>query len=68
MTLSTATDALGLPRPKIAYNISDYTKQGIATAFRLKKVIFKKLGAEDFTKTAANDPGGFDATIEGETE
>jgi glucose dehydrogenase len=68
VTLSTATDALGLPRPKIAYNISDYTKRGIATAFRLKKVIFNKLGAEDFTKTAPNDPGGFDATIEGETE
>jgi choline dehydrogenase-like flavoprotein len=67
VTLSSATDALGLPRPRITYNLSDYTKQGIAAAFRLKKLIFKKLGAEDFTKTADGDPVGFDQQIEGET-
>jgi glucose dehydrogenase len=67
VTLSSALDALKLPRPKIAYNISDYTKQGIATAFRLKNVIFKKLGAEDFTMTAPTDPGGFDQVIDGKT-
>ena len=63
VTLSSALDALKLPRPKITYNLSDYTKQGIATAFRLKNVIFKKLGAEDFTMTADTDPGGFDVVI-----
>jgi choline dehydrogenase-like flavoprotein len=63
VTLSSATDALGLPRPKIAYNLSDYTKQGIAAAFRLKKVIFNKLGAEDFTRTGDGDPAGFDVEI-----
>jgi glucose dehydrogenase len=68
VTLSTATDALGLQRPKIAYNISDYTKQGIVTAFRLKNVIFNKLGAHDFTKTADDDPGGFTETIDGNLE
>jgi glucose dehydrogenase len=68
VTLSSAEDALHLPRPKITYNLSDYTKQGIATAFRLKKVIFAKLGAEDFTQTADGDPAGFDQEIEGETE
>ena len=67
VTLSSATDALELPRPKIAYNISDYTKQGIAVAFRLKKLIFAKLGAEDFTQTADGDPAGFDMEIEGKT-
>jgi glucose dehydrogenase len=67
VTLSTtATDALGLPRPKIAYNLSDYTREGIATAFRLKKLIFAKLGAEDFTHTADTDPGGFNHEIDGQ--
>jgi glucose dehydrogenase len=65
--LSSATDALGLPRPKIEYNISDYTKQGIAAAFRLKNVIFKKLGAEDFTRTGDDDPAGFNMEVEGKT-
>lgn len=65
--LSSAKDALGLPRPKIAYNLSDYTKRGIAAAFRLKNVIFKKLGAMDFTQTVDGDPAGFDREIEGET-
>ena len=60
VTLSSAKDALGLPRPKITYDISDYTKQGIAAAFRLKNVIFDKLGAEDFTRTGDSDPAGFD--------
>ena len=67
VTLSSATDALGLPRPKITYNLSDYTKQGIAAAFLLKNVIFRKLGAEDFTKTLPDDPAGFDQVIEGNT-
>jgi choline dehydrogenase-like flavoprotein len=66
VTLSSATDALGLPRPKITYNLSDYTKHGIAAAFRLKKLIFAKLGAEDFTQTADRDPAGFNQEIEGE--
>jgi glucose dehydrogenase len=62
VTLSSATDALGLRRPKIAYNLSDYTKQGIAAAFRLKKLIFSKLDVtseQDFTKTADDDPAAF---------
>jgi choline dehydrogenase-like flavoprotein len=66
VTLSTATDALGLPRPKIAYDLSDYTKRGIATAFRLKKLIFAKLGAEDFTVTTPDDPAAFEMAVEGE--
>jgi choline dehydrogenase-like flavoprotein len=68
VTLSTATDHLDLRRPKITYDLSNYTKQGIATAFRLKKVIFEKLGAQDFTKTADSDPGGFTETIDGKVE
>jgi choline dehydrogenase-like flavoprotein len=67
VTLSSAKDALDLPRPKIAYNISDYTKQGLAAAFRLKNVIFNKLGAEDFTHTGDGDPAGFDQVFDGKT-
>ena len=48
-----------MPRPRIAYDISDYTKRGIATAFRMKELIFSKLGAIDFTKVAETDPGKF---------
>ena len=59
------TDALGLPRPEISYDISDYTKQGIVAAFKMKNLIFDKLGAKDFTVRAAGDPTGFDEVIDG---
>ena len=59
VTLSSALDALGLQRPKINYDISDYTKQGFAVAFRLKKLIFSKLGATDFTSVHQDDPAAF---------
>lgn len=65
--LSSHKDGLGLHRPQIIYNISEYTKQGIVTAFRLKNEIFKKLGAQDFTQTADSDPGRFVATFVDET-
>jgi glucose dehydrogenase len=66
VTLSKFTDALKLPRPEISYDISDYTKQGIVAAFRMKNLIFEKLGAQDFTETADGDPAGFDEMIDGE--
>ena len=61
VTLSDATDGLGLQRPKINYDLSDYTKQGILAAFRLKNVIFEKLGAkdQDFTQVDDGDAGKF---------
>ena len=68
VTLSSVIDALNLPRPRIAYDISDYTKQGIVTAFRMKKLIFNKLGAQDFTKLAEGDPAAFEETIDGTVE
>jgi glucose dehydrogenase len=68
VTLSSVIDALNLPRPRIAYDISDYTKQGIVTAFRMKKLIFNKLGAQDFTKVAEDDPAAFEETIDGNVE
>jgi glucose dehydrogenase len=64
---STFTDALGLPRPEISYDISDYTKQGIVASFRLKNLIFRKMGAQDFTERADGDPTGFDEVVDGQT-
>jgi glucose dehydrogenase len=66
VTLSSEyNDALGLPRPEIAYNISDYTRAGIVAAYKTKNLIFEKLGAKDFTVRAPNDPAGFDEEIDG---
>ena len=58
--LSSAVDKLDLPRPKIYYDISDYTKQGFAAAYHLKKLIFTKLGATDFTSVPKDDPAAFE--------
>jgi choline dehydrogenase-like flavoprotein len=68
VTLSSVTDGLGLPRPQIAYDISDYTQRGFAAAVRMRKLIFKKLGATDFTHRSEPDPAGFDLTIDGTVE
>jgi len=65
VTLSSAVDGLGLPRPKINYDISEYTKRGFATASRLKKLIFKQLGAKDFTSVNPDDPARFKFNIDG---
>src|SRR5712675_169883 len=63
------TDALELPRPQITYDISEYTKQGFVAAFRMRKLIFDKMGARDFTHRppdpASNSPGRFEETIDG---
>ena len=71
VTLSSEfTDALGLPRPEISYNISDYTRQGIVAAYRMRKLIFDKLGAIDFTHRPADlpsdSPGRFEEIIDGQ--
>jgi choline dehydrogenase-like flavoprotein len=68
VTLSPLLDGLRLPRPQIAYDISDYTRQGFVAAVRMRRVIFKKLGAIDFTERGVNDPAGFDITIDGKVE
>jgi hypothetical protein len=45
--LSDETDGLGLPRPKIAYNISPYAKRGIVAAKQMQDLLFRKLGATE---------------------
>ncbi len=63
-------DALGLPRPEISYNISDYTRQGFVAAYRMRKLIFDKIGATDFTHRApdpsSDSPGRFEEIIDGQ--
>ncbi len=65
-------DGLGLPRPEISYDLSDYTRQGIVASYRMRRLIFDKMGATDFTHPlppatdpAANSPGRFDENIDG---
>jgi len=68
VTLSSVKDGLNLPRPRISYDISDYTRRGIATAFRMKNLIFSKLQAADFTMVANCDPARFEEMIDGHLE
>ena len=53
-------DHLGLPRPQINYNLSDYTKQGLAAAKETASAIFQSMGAKEFTtQPYADDPSSF---------
>jgi len=57
-------DHLGLPRPQIEYNLSDYTKKGIAAAKVTADAIFASLNAVQFTKEPdKNDPSSFEWRI-----
>jgi glucose dehydrogenase len=60
-------DGLGLPRPQISYNLSDYTRMGFIAAFRMKNLLFEKMGLDEFTKVGDDDPTRFDEEIEGKT-
>jgi choline dehydrogenase-like flavoprotein len=57
------TDHLGLERPQINYNLSEYTKRGLAAARTTATAIFNKMGAEEFTtppdRINADDPSSF---------
>jgi choline dehydrogenase-like flavoprotein len=67
VTLSHHVDGLGLRRPKIAYDLSSYTRLGIAAAYKMKNLIFQKLGAIDYTDlvVADRDPTRFEQQIDG---
>jgi choline dehydrogenase-like flavoprotein len=43
------TDHLGLPRPQIQYDLSDYTKNGFGAAKATASAIFKAMGAVEYT-------------------
>lgn len=46
VTLSDRTDALGIPRPKITYQVHDYTLKALQTGFEVSQQLFKAMGAE----------------------
>jgi choline dehydrogenase-like flavoprotein len=58
-------DGLGLPRPQISYNLSDYTRMGFVAAHRMKNLLFGKMGLTEFTKIDADDPTRFEEEIDG---
>ncbi|HMG04019.1 MAG TPA: GMC family oxidoreductase [Chthoniobacterales bacterium] len=54
ITLSqTLTDDLGIPRPKINYNLSDYTKRAFVAAQKLTDQVFAAAGVTPFEKPLA---------------
>lgn len=53
-------DQLGVHKPVITYDIDDYTRAGIAAAYRFSSAFFEKIGARDFTDHA----GGIGQKIE----
>src|SRR5262245_4868219 len=57
-------DGLGLPRPEISYDLSDYTRQGIVAAYRMKNLLFKKMGVKDFTEVGPRNPTRFDELVD----
>jgi choline dehydrogenase-like flavoprotein len=62
------TDGLGLRRPQISYDISDYTRKGFVAAYRFKNLLFKKMGItseNDFTAVGEGDPSQFEEEIDG---
>jgi choline dehydrogenase-like flavoprotein len=42
-------DALGLHKPVLYYEIDDYTKAGMSTAYAFASAVYKQLGADEFT-------------------
>jgi choline dehydrogenase-like flavoprotein len=64
--LSTAhRDNLGIPRPMLTYNLSDYVKKGFRQARIATDEYMRRLGAEQFTRT--NAASGTTFTFEGQT-
>ncbi len=66
----TFKDALGLPRPQIRYNFSDYTKMGFVVSRRVASSIYQAMGATEFTTfptaedIATGDPTAFAVTYD----
>jgi len=52
-------DPLGNMRPIVNYNVSDYSKAGIAFCRKTSKAFYQRLGAEDHSKYSSLDYGYF---------
>jgi glucose dehydrogenase len=60
---STYKDSLGLPRPQIRYNFSDYTKMGFVAAKKTATAIYDAMNAKEFTTLPGPDDLGKDPTV-----
>lgn len=64
VTLSTTyKDRLGLPRPRITYNFSDYTKMGFVVAKRTATKIYGAMKAKEYTQAPDASLLGVDPTV-----
>lgn len=52
-------DVLGIPRPVVHYDLTDYEKKGMEQAKLASDQMFSELGIEDFTKYNATDNNTF---------
>ena len=50
-------DALGNPRPVVSYQIPDYSMNGIEYARQFSRMMFQRIGAEDYTSYSPLDYG-----------
>jgi choline dehydrogenase-like flavoprotein len=57
VTLDSRTDGLGLPRPRLHYDVDDYTRRGMAAARACASQAFALLGAAEATSYQPSDPG-----------
>lgn len=60
---ASATDHLGLPRPEIRYDLSEYTRKGFVAARQVADQIFGRLaqsGGQEFTATDPDSPSTFE--------
>jgi choline dehydrogenase-like flavoprotein len=58
-------DQLGNYRPIINFNLPDYALRTLAYTRKLSRVIFQRLGAEDYTHYDSSDPAYFEFEGEG---
>jgi choline dehydrogenase-like flavoprotein len=66
VTLSQSfTDGLGLPRPQISYDVSDYTRKGFVAAYKMKNLLFARMGVRECTSIDKGDPTVFVEEIDG---
>lgn len=59
------TDKLGNYRPVINYNLPDYSRRTLAYTRKVSRLIFQRLGAEDYTHYDPQDPAYFEFEGEG---
>lgn len=66
VTLATEKDNLGLPRPKINYDLSPYTRAGLGAAVEAADQIFAQMKAQQFTTTPEkDDPSALEVPVNG---